>query len=171
ETGTISLYSMKERINEFTLPRSGRHVWGIDISSKGQYLVAPSDDLEVDVYDLKALKSDRKFGPGASTKSAVFTPDEKNLITGDRSGTIMVWDIQTQIPVELMGLGTIHALAVRPDSKQFASAGSGGLVNLWKLPATRDSKPKSLAEHAGPVYGLAYSPDAEHPRLASAGWD
>ena len=123
------------------------------------------------MFDLNTFKADRKFAPGASTKSATFTPDERHMITGDRAGMIMVWNLLTQIPVELPGKGTIHTLAVRPDSKQFASAGSDGVVKLWTLPAKRNDEAMSLEQHSGPVYGVAYSPNVATPRLASAGWD
>jgi len=173
EDGSINLFNLaeKEPINFKTLARSGRHVWTIDITSDGKYLVAPSDDQEVEVYNLATYKVDSKFAPGASTKSAAFSPDGKSLITGDRSGTIMVWDRITQIPKELEGnKGTAHAVVVSPDSTQLAEAGSDGAVKLWDLKKP-NAKPDSLEQHAGPVYGLAYSPDRENPRLASAGWD
>ncbi|MFO0804395.1 MAG: protein kinase [Gemmataceae bacterium] len=173
EDGSINLFNLaeKEPVNFKTLARTGRHVWNIDISSDGKYLVAPSDDLDVEVYDISAYKVDSKFAPGASTKSAAFSPDGQFLITGDRSGSIMVWDRQTQIPRELEGnRGTAHAVAVSPDSTQLAEAGSNGAVMLWNLKRA-DAKPDTLEQHSGPVYGLAYSPDKENPRLASAGWD
>ena len=171
EDGSIGLYSMADQLNFKTLARSGRHVWSLDISTSGKYLVAPSDDLEVEVYSLETFKPDRKFGAGASTKSAVFAPNEKYLITGDRAGTIMVWDMDTQIPTELLGnKGTVHSLTVSPDSLQLAGAGSDGAVKLWKLD-DMSAKPDVLEQHTGPVYGLAYSPDIANPRLASAGWD
>ena len=171
EDGSIAFYNVSDRLSTVTFPRTGRHVWSLDISKSGRYFVAPSDDLEVEVYDLTTNKADRKFGPGASTKSATFTPDEQRVITGDRAGMIMVWNLQEQAPVELPGKGTVHTLAVRPDSKQFASAGADGAVKLWPLPATKGDKPMLLEQHEGPVYGVAYSPDAANPRLASAGWD
>jgi WD40 repeat protein len=173
EDGSINLFNLaeKEPINVKTLARTGRHVWNIDITADGKYLVAPSDDQDVEVYDLVTYKVDGKFAPGASTKSAAFSPDGKFLITGDRSGTIMVWDRVLQIPHELEGnRGTAHALVVSPDSSQLAEAGSDGAVKLWDL-RKANAKPDSLEQHAGPVYGLAYSPDLANPRLASAGWD
>ena len=138
--------------------------------------MAPNDDNEVDVYDLTTYKVDSKFAPGASTKSATFSPDGRYLITGDRTGAIMVWDRVTQIPIELPGInGTAHNVAVSPDSKQLAEAGSDGAVKLWDLTKiddkTKEWKPDSLEQHAGPVYGLAYSPDLANPRLATSGWD
>jgi hypothetical protein len=171
EDGSITLFGMKDRIEKRELKRTGGHVWNIDISKDGNYLVAPSDDLDVEVYSLDTYKPHRKFAPGASTKSAVFSPDEKSLITGDRSATIRVWDRQDQIPVALNGHhGTVHALAVRPDSKQLASAGSDGTVKLWNL-ADPEAAPEILGPSSGPIYTVAYSPAQDRPRLAGAGWD
>jgi hypothetical protein len=171
EDGSVRLWNLKERNVYKTLPKVGGHVWSIDISADGKYLVATSDDFAVKVYDLATFQSDLSFGPGASTKSAVFTPDGKQLVTGDRAATVMVWDMATQIPTPLAGhRGTVHGLAVSPDGKQLASAGSDGVVRVWNL-ANLKAAPMTLEEHSGPVYGVAFSPDQEHPRLATAGWD
>jgi len=93
----------KEPFNFKTLSRSGRHVWSVRHFEGRQKPRGPSDDLDVEVYDLTTYKADRRFAPGASTKSAVFTPDVKYLITGDRTGTIMVWGMLTQVPKPLIG--------------------------------------------------------------------
>jgi len=171
EDGSIQLWDMKDQKTRRTLQRTGGHVWNLDISADGKYLVAPSDDLQVEVFSLETYKPFRKFAPGASTKSAVFTPDEKSLITGDRSATIRVWDRRDQIPMPLDGhRGTVHGLAVSPDSKQLASAGSDGTVKLWNL-GDLGANPDVLALHTGPVYGVAFSPNSAVPRMASAGWD
>lgn len=173
EDGTINIYTLTdpEPINSHTLPRSGRHVWTIDITEDGRYMVAPSDELEVEVYDLKENKSAFKFPPGASTKSAAFSPDGKYLITGNRDGAVRVWSMATNIPVELKGTkGTAHSLVASPDSRQLAAAGSDGAINLWPFDDL-NAEPYVFDPKTGPIYGLAYSPEVEKPLLASAGWD
>lgn len=173
EDGSIQLWDVKEQKIYRTLRRSGGHIWNLDITSDGKYLVAPSDNLEVEIFSLEDFKPHRKFAPGASTKAAVFTPDRKWLITGDRSALVRVWDWVDQIPYELRGhQGTVHGLAVSPDSTLVASAGSDGIVNVWNL-ASRTAEPLEQQQlmHRGPVYAVAFSPNAERPRMASAGWD
>jgi WD40 repeat protein len=174
EDGSIRLFSMKDQKFFRSLPRMGGTVWGLRVSGDGQSIVAATDEFVARVYDFKSGVSDREFGPGAPVKVAIFTPDSKQIITGDRLARAMVWDREDQIPVTLSEhRGTIHGLAVSPDGKQLATAGSDGLVKLWRLDNLGDH-PKSertLEFHEGPVYGVAFSPDREHPRLASVGWD
>jgi WD40 repeat protein len=171
EDGSIQLWDLKDQKVRRTLKRSGGHIWNLDISTDGKFLVAPSDNLDVEIFSLEDYQPHRKFAPGASTKAAIFTPDEKSLITGDRSAAIRVWDWVDQIPYDLRGhKGTVHGLAVSPDSTQLASAGSDALVNVWNL-ANRKTEPESLTLHKGPVYSVAFSPNTLMPRMASAGWD
>ncbi|MDB5312672.1 MAG: pknB 43 [Gemmataceae bacterium] len=172
EDGTIRLWDVRDLSTpRRTLPRMGGNVWSVDVSGDGRYMVATCDDSEVKVFDLKTFHVEWSFPHPTSAKTAVFSPTERKLATGDRDATVRVWDLDTQIPTELSGhRGTVHRLAYSPDGKQLASAGSDGTVKVWNLTDPK-AEPVSLEEHAGSVYGVAFSPDREKPRLASAGWD
>jgi WD40 repeat protein len=124
----------------------------------------------VKVFETGSFRSPLSLPHQTSTKAAVFSPDGKSVATGDRNALVRVWDIVTGVPFDLKGhRGTVHSLAYSPDGNSLASSGSDGTVHVWDV-ATKEPR-FVLQEHSGPVYGVAYSPDPEKPRLATAGWD
>lgn len=178
EDGNVKIWNFRTNsIIKSLEPRQGGTIWSIDVSSDGQYLVAPSDDSEVTVWQLDTYEQWRRFPQPTSTKAAAFSPKAARLATGDRNATVRVWDMNAQIPIELKGHhGTVHALAYAPDGMRLASAGSDGTVKLWDLHdfdwLRRDNpqvKVSDLAEHKGPVYGVAFSKNSE--LVATTGWD
>ncbi len=173
ENGAVTIWDLHKGIAIKTLePMLGGNVWSADVSADGQYLVAPSDDSRVTVWHLQGDQRYTvayKLPQPTSTKSAVFSPDGTKLATGDRNATIRVWDLEAQIPIELVGhWGTVHALAFSPDGKRLASAGADGKAKVWNLEIP-DLPPVTLGAHKGPVYGVAYCPHGK--LLATTGWD
>ena len=170
EDGSVLVWDLKEQNVRRTLPRLDGNVWSLDVSGDGKYMVATSDDSTVKVFDLNTYKLVFGLPHPTSTKTAVFSPDGKWVATGDRNATVRIWNMDTNVPTVLLGhRGTIHSLAYSPDGASLASAGSDGTVRVWDTQA--GTTRFSLELHAGPVYGVAYSPDREKPRIATAGWD
>jgi hypothetical protein len=153
-------------------------VWAVDAAGDGKSVAVVTDNAEVRVYDLNGNESDYRSLPHpTSARTAAFNADGSKLATGDRNSTLRVWDMRTQVPIELTGhTGTVHGVAFSPDGAHLVSGGSDGAVKLWKLAdytvgGTNTALPLKLELHEGPVYAVAYSPDRADPRVASAGWD
>ncbi|MBA4066589.1 MAG: hypothetical protein C0501_23365, partial [Isosphaera sp.] len=182
EDGSVRIWDLaRGEVAKTLTPRQGGNVWSADLSPEvevpaadGQqprrvrYLVTPSDDSQVTVWRLDSYQVYRVFPQPTSTKAAVFSPADANLLaTGDRAATVRLWNLDAQIPVELAGhAGTVHALAFSPDGSRLASAGSDGTAKVWDVRAVRwgglegpDKPLQQLGEHDGPVYGVAFSPD------------
>jgi eukaryotic-like serine/threonine-protein kinase len=171
EDGSMKIWKLNRQSIFKTLERMNGTVWTADVSANGKYLVVASDDAVVTVWNLtNNYNRELSFSQPTSTKAAVFSPDCLKLATGDRNSTVRVWDLDAQIPVELIGhRGTVHGLAYSPDGTRLASAGSDGTVKVWN-PLDRDAKPLFVLEqHKGAVYSVAFSPDGK--KLATAGWD
>ena len=114
-------------------------------------------------------------GPASrSAMSVAFTPDGRSLVVGygvyagqDR-GYVKVWDSATgRERLRLPGpVGGVNKLAIHPDGKRLALAGSE-VVELWDIAAR--TKQGELRGHKRWVFCLAFSPDGK--RLATGGWD
>ncbi|MCI0464171.1 MAG: WD40 repeat domain-containing protein [Gemmataceae bacterium] len=63
--------------------------------------------------------------------------------------------------------GSVLVLALSPDGKILASAGSQGTVCLWEFPSGNELR--TLSGHEGAVYALAFAPDGK--TLVSGGAD
>ena len=171
EDGSVRLFHPRAGKVFKTLPRLGGNVWVVDVSADGEDLLAVSDNGEVRGYSMATFNPGRLYAAEAVVKAAAFAPDGRTLATGDRSGSVRVWDRYTGIQAaDFDHKATVHALAFGPGGKRLATAGSDGVVRVWRVDDPK-ATPVSLDQHQGPVYAVAFSPDADDPRVATAGWD
>ncbi|MGE3806627.1 MAG: WD40 repeat domain-containing protein [Gemmataceae bacterium] len=99
----------------------------------------------------------------------VFAPDGKNLASGSKNGTAILWDLATGKPrFTLPGhKDMVTALAFAPDGKTLASASHADDILLWSV--TSGERTGVLEGHAKDIRGIEFSPDGKI--LASAGVD
>jgi hypothetical protein len=178
ENGMVKFIDTGKRAFNRSFSRVSGTVWAVDAAGDGTSVAVVTDNAEVRVYDLNGNETDYRSLPHpTSARTAAFSADGSKLATGDRNSTLRVWDMRTQVPLELVGhTGTVHGVAFSPDGTHLVSGGSDGAVKLWKLAdytvgGKNTALPLKLELHEGPVYAVAYSPDRDEPRVASAGWD
>jgi WD40 repeat protein/tRNA A-37 threonylcarbamoyl transferase component Bud32 len=102
--------------------------------------------------------------------SLEFSPDGRHLVSGSRDKTVILWDLETNAPVRVMGAdGTGHEhsvndVAFSPDGRLIASASWDGTVRLWD--AGSGSPLSVFVGHEGYVLDVAFSPNG---RLLASG--
>ncbi|MFO0947273.1 MAG: protein kinase [Planctomycetota bacterium] len=93
------------------------------------------------------------------------------LASGDATGTILLWDVDSQSPeLKLLGhQGPVTALAFSRTMPCLVSAGDDGTIRVWSL---ADGSPlREMKGHEAPITALGLSPDGR--RVASSdkeGW-
>jgi hypothetical protein len=100
---------------------------------------------------------------------SVFALDGKRIITGDLSGNVNSWDVESGgMLATFRGHATpVYALAVSRDGTQVASAGYDQTVRVWD--SSTGTEIHHLRGHTGSVKSLAFSSDGK--KLASSGSD
>lgn len=161
---------------------AGARVNRLAASADGKLLAAAADDLVGRIWDATTgrLLTELKDGHPISTRvgrkntlyAIAFSADSKTVATGDRAGTITLWDTATGKrlqqalagafysqalfrdvkPVSEYEWGGVRALAFSPDSKMLVAGGMGpadqnsaGIDGLMRLEAFDPTTGKSLA--------------------------
>jgi WD40 repeat protein len=100
---------------------------------------------------------------------ATVSPDDCFLVTGDRNGTVKVWDLATLQPIGTLPGHTdeVQRAVFAPDSRTLATCSKDRTVRLWDVATWREQA--CLRGHELTVTSVAFSPNGT--RLASAGRD
>jgi WD40 repeat protein len=134
----------------------------LSVSSDGHYL-AYADAFYIKIFDAFTGNMVCKISnDDACFMSIAFSPDNKNLLTGDDGKLIKLWDISTQkIIKEFRGHKSwVRFVSFSPDGKNIISASNDKSIIVWdvetgKIVSTRDA-------HMDWVTATSLSPDGKH---------
>jgi len=107
-------------------------------------------------------------GHGGPVRAVAVLADGRSAVSGGFDQSAILWDIDAGAARAVLRFheGGVNAVAGLPDGG-FATAGEDGRIAVYG-PGGREPV-RVLAEHHGPIVGLAVSADGA--RLASASWD
>jgi WD40 repeat protein/predicted Ser/Thr protein kinase len=73
--------------------------------------------------------------PGIGTRRAFFTPDGSTIVSGSKSGTLQVWDVQTgALRREIVNaVPSLEDLAIAAGGTQAVTVAPGGVLQTWSL--------------------------------------
>lgn len=146
--------------------RSRSQVKAIAFSPNGQQLATAG--VEVKLWDVHTRKEIYTLEHGKWVLAVAFSPDGRMLATGDESGHINIWDVQTQqTVVQLDGDSTaVYTLMFSPDGKILASGGYEGKIELWKVEGWEHLGTLTVGATA---FTVRFSPDSS--TLANTGYE
>jgi len=115
------------------------------------------------ILQLLEVKSGKKLKEaGAYTDNKVyeldFSPDQRQLISGDDSGNIYIWDAETERCGRKLCEHTnlIYSIVYSPDGQTFASSSLDQTICIWH--SDKGKLLQKLLGHTGEVTSVAYHP-------------
>ena len=78
-----------------TLEGHRSSVTGLGFHRDGRYLYSCSEDGTVKLYDLRSPSPSRSFDAGHPVNAVALHPNQTEILSGDRGGSIKVWDVNT----------------------------------------------------------------------------
>lgn len=164
------------RLLEATKPPIG----AVSMSSDGKLLAhtSPADGL-VWLWETDKVTSDAKLilieaADGCTLEDVVIHPDGQHVLvggidylsTGERSGAVCLWDLNTNSKKLVFDVG-VYALAIDTTGHFAAGAGVNDSVYLWDLKS--EELVFELAGHQERIHAITFSPDGNY--ILSGGED
>jgi WD40 repeat protein/serine/threonine protein kinase len=169
--GTIHLWDLAEKQERWDRPEPGFNNtdWGgtLAFSPDGTTLAsAASQQGAPRIWDV-ATGQERLSLKTSGVGTLAFHPDGAKLATGDRSGTVALWDPNTgvQLLSRKEHKDRVNAVAFSPDGSWLASAGEDGQVLLWDVHSGGKSRGWQMP---GAVTSVIFAPDNHHMLFGNA---
>ena len=137
----------------------------IAFSPNGQYVLTGGNDHTVRFWDISAELEPRQFTIARAGAHAVdtimlmFTPDDRQVLRGDGSGGMSLWDIENTRIVQNSRFesGFINDMAFSPTGEFLLTASGNGTATLWD--ASSGQEVYHLIGHEGPIWSNKFSTD------------
>lgn len=135
----------------------------VRFSRDGKTLATAGEGVEV--WDATSGRPIRRVPVRGHTFALAISPDGSRIAVGDSESEVVVWHGDTE--KRLPHIGEAQDLAFSADGALLASAGSDGLIRVFRMPDGALVKTLDDAVHS--QFALAFSPDGK--QMASVGAD
>lgn len=159
---TAKLWDVKKRKLERTLEHADA-VFGAAFSPDGKTLATASKEGVALAWNVAGGEKRFVFKYHKGAVLAVAFARDGKLATGSAdkrvsfwAGEDDTWKIRAAAEAEE---GPIHSVAVAADNKSLAAGTDRGVIRVWDM--VKGKRLAVLKEHAGPVWAVAFSPDAK----------
>ncbi len=108
-----------------------------------------------------------------------FTPDGKQMLTGDFAGALILWDVASGKEIRRFGddgkghADQVYNLAISPDGKTAISTARTKQFMLWDMATGKLIRAfnADLAESKGSIWNVVYTPDSKYAIVGAGDLD
>ncbi|KAF3480264.1 WD-repeat protein pop3 [Arthroderma uncinatum] len=151
------------------------NITGVAFHCEGKWMVTSSEDCSVKVWDVRSGTLQRNYTHKAPVNDVVIHPNQGELISGDGSGYIRVWDLGESrcthqlIPEEDVSVASV---SVASDGSLLCAGNNKGNVYLWRMLQNQDETSivpvATFQAHKDYLTRVLLSPDVKHLATCSA---
>ncbi|KAK2737764.1 TOR complex subunit lst8 [Myotisia sp. PD_48] len=151
------------------------NITGVAFHCEGKWMVTSSEDGTVKVWDVRSGALQRNYTHKAPVNDVVIHPNQGELISGDGSGYIKVWDLGESrcthqlIPEEDVSVASV---SVASDGSLLCAGNNKGNVYLWRMLQNREETSivpvATFQAHKDYLTRVLLSPDVKHLATCSA---
>lgn len=112
------------------------NVTAIGFQKENKWMYSGSEDSTIKIWDIRTPGCKREMICRSPVNTVVLHPNQGELISGDQSGMIQVWDIANErVTCELVPeIGApIRSLSVAMDGSLMVAANDNGVCYVWKM--------------------------------------
>ena len=162
QDGRVRIWSINKNTQSLlvSLKEHKGAIASISIKDDDSECVSASADGSCISWDLSRFVRSGCLFASTQFSSAVYLPDESQILTTGTDRKITYWDAQDYNAIRIVDgsdAGEINSLSISPDGVMFASAGADRLIKLWHYD---EGVVKYVgAGHSGVVKMVKISPD------------
>ncbi|KAJ3583712.1 hypothetical protein NHX12_015719 [Muraenolepis orangiensis] len=114
-----------------------KNITSVGFHEDGRWMYTGGEDCMARIWDLRSrnLQCQRIFQVNAPINCVCLHPNQAELIVGDQSGVIHIWDLKTDhneqlIPQADVSINSVH---IDPDASYMAAVNNSGNCYVWNL--------------------------------------
>ncbi|KAJ8872761.1 hypothetical protein PR048_026377 [Dryococelus australis] len=125
-----------------------RNVTGFGFQEEGKWMYTGSEDCSARIWDLRSrnLQCQRIFQVSAPVNCVCLHPNQAELVVGDQSGVIHLWDLKTDRNEQLIpeAEASVQDIAIDPEGTYMAAVNNRGHCYVWSLTGGVGEEPTKL---------------------------
>ena len=180
--GSLQVRDLSGNLIDQWQAHSSARINQVSVASDASMIVTAGGDGYIRRWDFSGEKQ-AEWKATADTDGvlglSVYSAEQKIMSSGDRTGTVKLWDFSGKLLETWQANqgGPTLSVALSPDGRYAATAGTEGIGRVWNLSGQTGSgqSEKSLASateligHTGNIATMSFSADSE--QLVTAGQD
>ncbi|XP_043271855.1 target of rapamycin complex subunit lst8 isoform X2 [Venturia canescens] len=149
---------------------ASKNVTSLGFQEEGKWMYTGSEDCSARIWDLRSstFHVQRIFQVSAPVNCVCLHPNQAELIVGDQSGIIHLWDLRSDHNEQLIpeAEASIQDIAIDPDGTYMAAVNNKGHCYVWALTGgigeepTRLNPRHKLSAHKRYALRCKFSPDS-----------